>query len=53
MAGIEQRLAEHRVIGLDTAVFIYHFEAHPDYLLVITHISDFSLGGRVRITYLS
>lgn len=26
------RLAEHTVIGLDTAVFIYHLEAHPRYL---------------------
>ena len=32
MVGIEQRLARHQVIGLDTAVFIYHLEAHPTYL---------------------
>lgn len=32
MASIEQRLAPHSVIGLDTSLFIYHFEAHPVYL---------------------
>jgi predicted nucleic acid-binding protein len=32
MADIEQRLSEHRLIGLDTAVFIYHLEGHPKYL---------------------
>lgn len=32
MASIERQLAAHTVIGLDTSVFIYHLEAHPDYL---------------------
>jgi predicted nucleic acid-binding protein len=32
MASLEQRIATHPVIGLDTSVFIYHFEAHPKYL---------------------
>ncbi len=32
MANLEQHLANHSVIGLDTSVFIYHFEAHPQYL---------------------
>jgi len=27
-----ERLAGHAVLGLDTNVFIYHFEAHPRYL---------------------
>lgn len=31
MASIEQRLAGHKVIGLDTSVFIYHLESHPRY----------------------
>lgn len=31
MAGIEQQLAAHAVIGLDTSIFIYHLEAHQDY----------------------
>jgi len=31
MADIEQRLSKHRFIGLDTAVFIYHLEGHPQY----------------------
>jgi predicted nucleic acid-binding protein len=28
---LDERLADHEVIGLDTSVFIYHFEAHPRY----------------------
>lgn len=32
MAGFKEQLADHSVVGLDTSVFIYHFEAHPRYL---------------------
>jgi predicted nucleic acid-binding protein len=32
MGHLSQRLASHAVIGLDTAIFIYHLEAHPRYL---------------------
>jgi predicted nucleic acid-binding protein len=28
---LRERLASHAVIGLDTAIFIYHLEAHPRY----------------------
>ncbi len=38
MARIETALAAHPVIGLDTAIFIYHFEAHPTYLPLTTAI---------------
>lgn len=31
MGHVTDRLATHRLIGLDTAVFIYHLEAHPVY----------------------
>lgn len=46
MAGIEQRLAGHQVIGLDTAVFIYHFEAHPDYLGLTTAVLNNIQAGQ-------
>ena len=32
MGHLEQRLSEHRLIGLDTSVFIYHLGGHPQYL---------------------
>jgi predicted nucleic acid-binding protein len=32
MGRLRERLASHAVIGLDTAIFIYHLEAHPRYL---------------------
>jgi predicted nucleic acid-binding protein len=30
--GFKERLGAHSVVGLDTSVFIYHFEAHPRYV---------------------
>jgi predicted nucleic acid-binding protein len=32
MGRIDQRLASHTTIGLDTTIFIYHLEAHPHYV---------------------
>jgi predicted nucleic acid-binding protein len=32
VARFKKQLADHSVVGLDTSVFIYHFEAHPRYL---------------------
>jgi predicted nucleic acid-binding protein len=34
--GSVKQLTPYRTIGLDTSIFIYHMEAHPDYLQ-ITH----------------
>jgi predicted nucleic acid-binding protein len=31
MADLREQLADHALIGLDTSIFIYHFEAHPTY----------------------
>jgi len=31
MEHLRERLAGHAVIGLDTAIFIYHLENHPRY----------------------
>ena len=31
-------MASHTLIGLDTSLFIYHFEAHPQYLSLTTEI---------------
>jgi len=32
MVGIKERLEAHRLIGLDSSIFIYHFEANLNYL---------------------
>ncbi len=45
MVGIEQRLARHQVIGLDTAVFIYHLEAHSTYLPLTQKVLQQVQGG--------
>lgn len=46
MDGITARLAGHARIGLDTSVFIYHFEAHPGYLPLTTVIFEGVFSGR-------
>ena len=46
MARIEQQLASHQVVGLDTAVFIYHLEAHPTYLPLTQTILQLIQAGQ-------
>jgi len=46
MGSIEQRLAKHTIIGLDTSIFIYHFEAHPQYLALTTSILNSVQAGQ-------
>jgi predicted nucleic acid-binding protein len=48
MANIRERLANHKIIGLDTAVFIYHFEAHPTYLGLTTAVLNNIQSGAQR-----
>ncbi|MEW5961519.1 MAG: PIN domain-containing protein [Chloroflexota bacterium] len=48
MASLEQRIASHRIIGLDTSVFIYHFEAHPQYLPLTRVILTQIQAGQCR-----
>lgn len=45
-ANLAERLAAHQIIGLDTSIFIYHFEAHPTYLPLTWHILDEVAAGR-------
>ncbi len=48
MAGIEQRLANHQVIGLDTSIFIYHLEGHAAYLSLTRVILDTVQSGQCQ-----
>ena len=51
MANLEQQLAAHSIIGLDTSIFIYHFEAHPDYLPLTRRIlKEVESGRRQAVT---
>jgi len=48
---LTSRLQAHEVIGLDTAIFIYHFEAHPRYLpLTTAALSGVAQGERQGVT---
>jgi hypothetical protein len=31
MGSLDERLAKHSFLGLDTSIFIYHLETHPCY----------------------
>ena len=51
MGQLNERLADHEVIGLDTSVFIYHFEAHPRYQpLTRVLLGAVQAGRRVAVT---
>jgi predicted nucleic acid-binding protein len=43
---LEQALAPHTLIGLDSSLFIYHFEAHPHYLPLTTEILQSIQSGQ-------
>jgi len=45
---LEHRLAGHTVLGLDTCIFIYHFEAHPRYLPCTQALLEGIQAGRWR-----
>ena len=50
-ASLQQRLAPHQLIGLDTSVFIYHLEANPQYLpltqQILKRVESGQCGGVV------
>jgi predicted nucleic acid-binding protein len=51
MGKLSERLADHRAIGLDTSVFIYHLEAHTRYLpLTQELLSGIQVGRWTGIT---
>lgn len=46
MGPIGERLASHTVLGVDTPIFVYHFEAHPRYLPLTEEILRGVQNGR-------
>ncbi|MBI1880221.1 MAG: PIN domain-containing protein [Chloroflexi bacterium] len=46
MANLQQRLAAHRLIGLDTTIFIYHVEANQKYLPLTRTILKYVESGQ-------
>lgn len=50
--GLVDRLAKElkssTVLGLDTSILIYHFEAHPDYLPLTQEILSWVFNGQKR-----
>ena len=51
MGHFGERLGAHAVVGLDTAVFIYHLEAHPRYQpLTEELLASIQAGRRMAVT---
>jgi predicted nucleic acid-binding protein len=48
MEHFRERLAGHAVIGLDTAIFMYHLEAHPRYQPLTQELLTGIQAGRQR-----
>ena len=48
MDGIAGVLSRHSLVGFDTSIFIYHFEAHPGYLTLTTALLNGVASGRWR-----
>ena len=43
----QEQLERHRIIGIDTVVFIYHLEAHPKYLPLTTSLLNSVQSGQI------
>jgi predicted nucleic acid-binding protein len=51
MGGLSERLGSISVVGLDTAIFIYHFERHPRYFPLTQELfSGIEVGIRKGVT---
>jgi predicted nucleic acid-binding protein len=51
MGGLSERLGSISVVGLDTAIFIYHFERHPRYFPLTQKLfSSIEAGLRQGVT---
>ncbi len=51
MGRLTDRLNAYQKVGIDTSIFIYHFEEHPDYFpLTYELLSEIEAGQREGIT---
>jgi predicted nucleic acid-binding protein len=48
MGALEDKLRTAQTIGLDSAVFIYHFEAHPRYKALCAEVFDCMEAGTIQ-----
>lgn len=48
MVEVRRRVARHALVGLDTSIWIYHFEGHPRYSRIVGQILQAVTAGRPR-----
>lgn len=48
MVDIRRRVARHALVGLDTSIWIYHFEGHPRYAKLVGQILQAVKTGQPR-----
>ena len=46
MVDVRRRVARHALVGLDTSIWIYHFEGHPHYAKLVGQILQAVKTGR-------
>jgi len=48
MGSLGDKLRSTRLVSLDSAIFIYHFEEHPRYQMLCTEVFDAMEAGAIR-----
>jgi hypothetical protein len=48
MGTLGDKLRSTRVVGLDSAIFIYHFEEHPRYQVLCAEVFDAMQAGAIQ-----
>jgi predicted nucleic acid-binding protein len=48
MGSLGDKLRSTRLVGLDSAIFIYHFEEHPRYQVLCTEVFDAMEAGAIQ-----
>jgi predicted nucleic acid-binding protein len=48
MGSLGDKLRSTRLVGLDSAIFIYHFEEHPRYQALCTEVFDAMEAGAIQ-----
>jgi predicted nucleic acid-binding protein len=48
MGSLGDKLRAAQIIGLDSAIFIYHFEEHPRYKALCTEVFDLMEAGAIK-----
>ena len=49
MGSLRDKLQVAQTVGLDSAIFIYHFEEHPRYKALCAEVFDLMEAGAIQV----